>query len=105
MRATELSCRSCGAQNRLGRDGLLKMSQSPACGRCKRKLLPGYAEPLSKLDPNVYIHDLDRQALDALQRIPGVRTLLRTLLKKSVELSYRLYHQASFVQISERQIG
>jgi Zn-dependent protease with chaperone function len=80
------------------------MAQSPTCGRCRSKLLPGYAEPLERLDPRCYVHDLDRQALEALHQIPGVRTLLRTLMKKSVELAWRLFHQANFVKVTERQI-
>jgi Zn-dependent protease with chaperone function len=104
MKATEFSCRGCGAQNRLSRDGLLQMSQSPVCGRCKTKLLSGYGDPLVRLDPTCYIHDLDRQALEALHQIPGVRTLLRTLLKKSVELSVRLFNQANYVKVSSKQL-
>jgi Zn-dependent protease with chaperone function len=104
MRATEFACRACGAHNRLGRDGLLQMSQSPTCGRCKGKLLPAYSEPLTRLDPRCYVHDLDRQALEALHQIPGIRTLLRTLLKKSAELQLRLYHTANYVKVTARQL-
>lgn len=104
MKATEFTCRECGAQNRMGRDGLLSMSQSPSCGRCRVRLLPQYSEPLVRLDPSCYIHDLDRQALEALHQIPGIRTLLRTLLKKSFEVHIRLYHQANYVKVTSRQL-
>jgi Zn-dependent protease with chaperone function len=104
MKASEFRCRHCGAQNRLQRGALLTMSQSPACGRCKGRLLAGYGESLKRLDPSCYIHDLDRQALDALHQIPGVRTVLRTVMKKSVELSHRLYTQANSVKVTRRQL-
>jgi Zn-dependent protease with chaperone function len=104
MNGTEIRCQGCGAQNRLSRDGLLNMSQSPACGRCKARLLPAFGVPLTKLDPSCYIHDLDRQALEALHRIPGIQTVLRKVLRKSVELGFRLYHHANFVRVSERQV-
>jgi len=50
------------------------------------------------------VHPLDKQALDSLKRIPGIRTLLRGLVKYTVELSSRLSHHATFLKVSQDQL-
>jgi Zn-dependent protease with chaperone function len=99
----EFTCGECGATNRLQRDRVLNLKTSPLCGRCEKPLLRGFEKPLHDLDPESYIHPLDRETLDALKRIPGVSTLLKSLIRHSFELATRLHHHANFVRVGPTQ--
>lgn len=101
--AVDFICGECGAQNRLARDKVLNLKVSPLCGRCEKPLLRAYDRPFDDLDPDSYIHPLDKETLDALKRIPGVSTLLRSLIRHSFELATRLHHHANFVRVSPKQ--
>lgn len=100
----EFTCGRCDAVNRLKFEKVLQLSGNPRCGVCKEPLLKLLNEPLHGLDPSSYTHPLDKEALSALKRIPGIRTLLRWVIKNSVELRTRLHHQANFLRISEKQV-
>ncbi len=101
--AVEFTCGECGAVNRLPRDKVLNLKVSPLCGRCEKPLLRAYDRPFDDLDPDSYIHPLDKETLDALRRIPGVSTLLRSLIRHSFELATRLHHHANFVRVGPTQ--
>ena len=101
--AVDFICGECGAQNRLARDKVLNLKVSPLCGRCEKPLLRAYERPFADLDPDSYIHPLDKETLDALKRIPGVSTMLRSLIRHSFELATRLHHHANFVRVSPKQ--
>lgn len=102
--AVEFTCGECGAQNRLPRERVLHLKSSPLCGRCDTPLFRAFDRDLDDLDPASYIHPLDREALDALRRIPGVTTLLRSLIRHSFELALRIHHHANFIQVDETQL-
>ena len=104
VEAVEFTCGECGAANRLPRDKVLHLKTSPLCGRCEKPLLSAFDRYFDDLDPDSYIHPLDRETLDALKRIPGVSTLLRSLIRHSFELATRLHHHANFVRVSEHQL-
>ncbi len=103
VEAVEFTCGECGAVNRLPRDKVLNLKVSPLCGRCEKPLLRAYERPFDDLDPDSYIHPLDKETLDALKRIPGVSTLLRSLIRHSFELATRLHHHANFVRVGPTQ--
>lgn len=103
VEAVEFICGECGATNRLARDKVLNLKVSPLCGRCEKPLLRRFERPFDDLDPDSYIHPLDKETLDALKRIPGVSTLLRSLIRHSFELATRLHHHANFVRVGPTQ--
>ncbi len=100
----EFTCGRCGAVNRLKFERVLQMQGNPRCGGCREVLLSKLSEPLDALDATSYTHPLDKEALDALQKIPGIKTLLKWLIKNSAEVTTRLMHHASFIKVSERQV-
>ena len=102
--AVEFTCGECGAVNRLPREKVLNLKASPLCGKCEKPLLRAYDRAFDDLDPDSYIHPLDKETLDALKRIPGVSTLLRSLIRHSFELATRLHHHANFVRVSPTQL-
>lgn len=104
VEAVQFTCGACGAVNRLSRQTILNLTGSPLCGRCDTPLLRAYEGNLDNLDPSSYIHPLDKETLDALKRIPGVSTLLRSLIRHSFELATRLHHHANFVRVGPTQL-
>jgi Zn-dependent protease with chaperone function len=95
----EVSCRHCATRTRLDVDKALRSPDAALCGRCKGKLFLGPGEVFKDLDPRAYEHPLDRQALEALRRIPGTRTFLRFLLKHGLDRTYRLLMKQNFVEV------
>lgn len=104
VESVEFTCGECGAVNRLPRARVLHLKSSPLCGKCDKPLLRAYDRSFDDLDPASYIHPLDKETLDALKRIPGVSTLLRSLIRHSFELATRLHHHANFVRVSDTQL-
>lgn len=102
--AVEFTCGECGATNRLPRAKILGLKASPLCGKCEKPLLRAFDRNFDDLDPDSYIHPLDRETLEALKRIPGVSTLLRSLIRHSFELFTRLHHHANFVRVAPDQL-
>ena len=104
VEAVEFTCGECGATNRLPREKILSLTRSPLCGKCDKPLLRAFERNYDDLDPDSYIHPLDRETLDALKRIPGVSTLLRSMIRHSFELATRLHHHSNFVRVSRSQL-
>lgn len=99
-----ISCPSCAKENSFKNNDLLDMPASLACVHCGEALLVHFDEPLKDLPADAFIHPLDRQMLTALRRIPGIDSVLKTLLRHSFELSMRLHHQGNFLQVSKKQL-
>jgi Zn-dependent protease with chaperone function len=102
--SVDFTCGNCGAVNRLPRDKVLHLKVSPQCGRCDSPLFRAFDRYFDDLDPQSYIHPLDKETLEALKRIPGVSTLLRQLIRHSFELATRIHHHANFVQVGPNQL-
>lgn len=101
---TSLVCDNCRLENTFKKADLLNIFQAPRCSQCQHELLPHFNGPLAGLDAEVFIHELDRQMLASLKKIPGIDSVLRSILRHSIELSMRLHHQGNFVQASPKQL-
>ena len=95
----ELNCRHCRTRNRLDVEEALRKPDGARCGRCRGDLFLGPDEPLTSLDPRAYAHPPDRQALEALRRVPGTGTFLRFLLKHGLDRTYRLLMKQNFLEV------
>jgi Zn-dependent protease with chaperone function len=95
----ELSCRHCQTRNRLDVDEALRNPDTARCGRCKGNLFFGPTDVYAGIDPRSYEHPLDRQALEALRRVPGTGTFLRFLLKHGLDRTYRLLMKQNFLEV------
>lgn len=99
----KIQCPACSHQNLIKYKHLLELSSALSCDACSAPLLKHFEEPFLQLEASAFVHTLDYQMLNAMKKIPGVDTLLRTLLRHSFELSMRLHHQGNYVQISKKQ--
>jgi len=90
--AIELTCRHCDHVNKLDFQNVINLVKSPSCKKCKKVLLDHFSKPLKGLSPKSYVHELDRKALGALKSVPGVDTLLKTLIQHSFELDGSFSH-------------
>tara|TARA_Y100001954_G_scaffold233631_1_gene287364 strand:- start:9 stop:1199 length:1191 start_codon:yes stop_codon:yes gene_type:complete len=104
IEAVEFQCGNCGAVNHLPFAKILDLQESPSCGSCSTPLLRHLEQKYEHLDAKTYIHPLDDEAMAALKRIPGVTTMLRSLIRHSFELATRLHHQANFVRVGPKQL-
>ncbi len=105
MKNLAIICPNCGAKNALKKKDALNLKSSPKCKDCETGLLAHFDSPFMDLSPSGFIHDLDRQMLDALKKIPGIESVLRGVLRHSLELSMRLHHQGNYVQASKHQLS
>ena len=55
------------------------------------------------LDPNYFIHENDRKALDALKGIPGFNQLIKAFMKVFNERSMHILNMSGKVRLSEKQ--
>jgi Zn-dependent protease with chaperone function len=60
---------------------------------------------LKGIDSSVWEHPADRAALKALQNVPALDTVVKSLLSPTVEKSIRLATLASAVKVSEKQFA
>src|SRR5688572_24060482 len=93
-------CRFCGKLNKVKAHSI---KSTIRCGACRLPLSDEPHKKWSKLDPDTYIHPLDRQALSALRKIPGIDTLLKKLLEVTHESYSRVLFSANSVRVNERQ--
>lgn len=103
-KSIKIHCPACKSSNSL--KASLELTDSAAsflCTKCGAELLPFLSKPFLELKPEYFIHPLDRQMLDTLKKIPGIDSVLRGLLRHSLELSMRLHHRASFLEVSKKQ--
>ena len=56
-----------------------------------------------KLNQNVFVHETDRAAMEALQAIPGFSQVMKAFLSSWSEKAMYIENMASYVRISEKQ--
>lgn len=100
----EFTCGACGAVNRLKVERILQMTGSPKCGGCRQPLLRALDASLKDMSPEAYQHPLDREALSALEKVPGVKTLLKSLIENTNELQGRLSFSSSCLRVGPKQV-
>ncbi|MCK6508871.1 M48 family metallopeptidase [Myxococcota bacterium] len=98
-----VSCRHCGRKNRILVERALEEPASLRCGACRGGLLLETTEAYVGLSGRAYQHPWDREALAALQKVPGIDSLLRWLVSESFERASRMYHVSSYIRCHERQ--
>ena len=98
-----IQCRLCQSKNKIPLQSVLQSIQTAKCGRCHENLFIEETAQLKRLSSKVYEHQFDTKALEGIQKIPGVDTLLKTFLKESYERADRLYHKANTVAVTSKQ--
>lgn len=101
----ELTCRHCRTKNRVVLGEAVEHPARVRCGRCREPLFLGDREPLAGIAAPSYQHDLDRQALAALQKVPGLDTLIKWVIKELGERSWKLFNMASAVRSGPGQFA
>jgi len=99
-----IPCPACEKKTSFKNSDLLDLRSSLQCCSCESPLLYYFDHPFTDIRPEAFTHRLDHQMLEALKKIPGVETVLRTVLRHSFELSMRLHHQGNYIQVSKKQL-
>ncbi len=100
-----IQCRFCQSKNRIPFELVFQNIQAAKCGRCHENLFFEETTKLKKLTSKVYEHQADSKAMESIQKIPGVDTILKTLIKESYERANRLFHKANTVAVTPRQLS
>lgn len=102
-----LRCRYCHKLNTIFQMPLSQLQNplpaKPVCKRCRLPLAETPHQKWSFVDPDAYIHPLDRQALQALRSIPGVDLIIRKLIGLTIERMHRVLSKAGSVRVSKEQ--
>src|SRR5438105_4156 len=93
-----ITCPSCEQKTSFKNSDLLDLKASPMCSHCNNFLLYYFDHPFTDISAAAFTHKLDQQMLEALKKIPGIESVLRTVLRHSFELSMRLHHQGNYIQ-------
>jgi len=99
-----IQCRFCQSKNKIPFQAVFQNMQTAKCGRCHEGLFVAETAKLPKLTSKVYEHQFDTKALEGIQKIPGVDTILKTLIKESYERANRLFHKANTVAVTSKQL-
>jgi len=99
-----LDCRFCQGRNKIPLDSIFQSLHTAKCGRCHENLFLDETKPLLNLASKMYEHPSDTLTLESIKKIPGIDTILKTLLKESYERANRLYHKANTVAVTPRQL-
>lgn len=93
-----LRCRYCNKRN-----SRWPGHADTGCRRCRLPLSEAPHHKWERVNPDRYIHPLDRQALQTLRAIPGVHLILRKLIGLTYERMYRVFSKASSVRVTQEQ--
>lgn len=104
MSTIEIACAACASRNRVDVDRAAASPERVRCGGCGGRLFRGPQEPLTDIDPDEFVHPLDRKALGALRRIPGVESVLKRLLGEVGDRRGRILHLSTCVRVGENQL-
>ncbi len=100
-----IHCRFCQSKNNIPLQSVLQSVETAKCGRCHEHLFfPGTAK-LPHLSSAAYEHPSDTRTLESIQKIPGIDTMLKSLIKESYERANRLYHKANAVAVTSSQFS
>jgi Zn-dependent protease with chaperone function len=99
-----IQCRFCQSKNKISFQSVFQNLQTAKCGRCHESLFIEQTAKLKKLTSKVYEHPSDTKAMEGIQKIPGVDTIFKTLIKESYERADRLFHKANTVAVTPKQL-
>lgn len=99
-----IQCRFCQSKNKIPSQSVFESLHPAKCGRCHESLFIEQVNALTHLSSRAYEHPSDTMALEGIQKIPGIDTILKTLIKESYERANRLYHKANTVAITSKQL-
>lgn len=68
-----------------------------------RKKAKANVKNFSGIDPNCFQHPADREAIKKLDKVPGMRALLRRLHGDYIEKSFRMLNTAERVRVTAKQ--
>lgn len=100
-RSQRVRCRFCNKLNKVRLD--VPGAVHPRCGRCYLPLSEQEHHKWKAISPDQYIHPLDRQALAALRKIPGIDSILKKILEFTHESASRVFFSANSIQVNEHQ--
>ncbi|GAK59969.1 predicted protease [Candidatus Vecturithrix granuli] len=102
--STIITCRFCQAKNRIPFETVFHNISLAKCGKCHEALFVAEHAALSHLSSRAYEHRFDTQAMESIKKIPGVDSVLKTLIKESYERANRLFHKANTVAVTPKQL-
>jgi len=94
-------CPFCGWSNKVSPQALEKVQVR--CARCKLVLRNRRHAKFSHLDPQVYLHPLDAEAMQNLQKLPGMQALLQKMQPLTEQSYCEAFFAANSLRVGEKQ--
>lgn len=99
-----IECRFCQSKNNIPLQSVFQSLETAKCGRCHERLFITGMAKLEHLTSPLYEHPSDTRTLESIQKVPGIDTILKSLIKESYERANRLYHRANAVAVTSTQL-
>ncbi len=99
-----IRCRFCQTKNKIPFRSVDEGLVSAKCGKCHEELFLKEHAQLPHFSSKHYEHPFDTQAMEGIQKIPGIDGILKTLIKESYERASRLFYKANTVAITSKQL-
>ncbi len=100
-----VKCKHCDTKNKLEKSKAINKFKSVVCGSCKRNLFFGKDDVFHNISSTSYEHPLDKQALNALKKIPGVKSVLKWLIKETNERYMRIFQFQNYIRATENHLS
>lgn len=96
-----VACPFCGWTNNINPRTLDKIQVR--CSHCKLQLSTGHHAKFRHLDPVVYMHTLDSEGMQALQKLPGLQALLQKLQPLAEQTYCEAFFASNSLRVGEQQ--
>lgn len=98
-----LNCRHCGQKNRIDVQKGLYQTPIVTCGKCKQPIFLARNEKVDFINFRDFIHPMDASAMATLQKIPGLTTILKFVIKHTKEKFYKILYYQNYLKVTTNQ--
>ncbi|MDH4129537.1 MAG: M48 family metallopeptidase [Spirochaetota bacterium] len=100
------NCRHCNMQNRIQKGKAINNIHKTICGNnnCKKNIFLTSEESFFEISSENYEHPLDKSALNALKKVPGTGTILKLIIKHTMENSYKMFLMQNYIKVTPNHL-
>jgi Zn-dependent protease with chaperone function len=104
MNTINLTCKKCLQISRINLDRAAKGIPQVLCGHCQKPFFLGQYEAIPGILPSHYQHPLDAKTRASLNKIPGINTILKIILKEGLVKYQNLLLRQNCVKVTSTHL-